>query len=58
MKKYILRCSEVVHYALEVEAESEEQAKEMLFNGEVDFSYDNITEGYDFDCFDVEEVKQ
>lgn len=57
MKKYILRCSEVVHYALEVEAKSEEEAKEMLFNGEVDFSYDNITDGYDFDCFDVEEVE-
>jgi hypothetical protein len=55
--KYILNCSEVVHYALEVEANSEEEAREKLFNGEIQFSYDDITEGYDFDCFNIEEVK-
>lgn len=57
MPKFILKCSEVVHYELEVEANSEAEAREKLFSGEVSFNYDDITEGYDFDCFDIEEIE-
>jgi hypothetical protein len=58
MKKYRLHASEVVYYMLDVEAESEAEAREMLYQGQIDFDHKDITEGGDFNLDRVEELKQ
>lgn len=49
MNKYQIVATEVVKYIVTVEAESEEHVREMVMSGEVDFSNDDITDGWDFD---------
>lgn len=58
MPKFIVFASEQVYYVKEVEAESEEQVKEMIFSGEVDFDYGDITDGSNFHVGEIEEVKR
>ncbi len=58
MKKYILHASEIVYYQLEVEAESEAEARDLLYQGQVDFDHSDITDYEDFNLNRVEEIKQ
>lgn len=58
MPKYIIQASETVYYWKEVEADSEEHAREMVFHGEVDFDYGDITDGDYFQIEDIAEEKR
>jgi hypothetical protein len=51
MSKFRVYCSETVTYMVEVEAESADQARELIFNGEVD-----LGEPVDGDNFEIDEV--
>ena len=51
MSKFRVYCSETVSYMVEVEAESADQARELIFNGEVD-----LGEPVDGDNFEIDEV--
>lgn len=53
-KLYSVLASETVFYDYEVEAESEEEAREMVLNGEVD--HPPISDSRDFDVVDVDEI--
>ncbi len=58
MNKYRLYASETVYYALVVEAESEDEARELVYDGQIDFDFKDITDGGDFNLDRVEEIKQ
>jgi hypothetical protein len=58
MPKFIVCATEVVKYAKEVEAKDEGQVREMVFNGEIDFNYGDIVDGWDFDISEIEEAKR
>ena len=58
MPKFVITASETVYYWKEVEAESEEEIREMIFNGEIDFEYGDITDGGNFEIGDIEEEKR
>jgi len=58
MPKYYAFASEVVYYMKEVDAESPEQVREMVFNGEIDFDYGDIKDGHDFQITEIEEIKR
>ena len=58
MPKFIVCATEVVKYAKEVEAKDENQVREMVFNGEIDFNYGDIVDGWDFDIREIEEAKR
>ena len=45
-------------YMKEVEAESPEQVQQMIEDGEVDFEYGDITDGYGFTVNEIEEEKR
>jgi len=51
MSKFRVYCSETVTYMVEVEAESAEQAEELVANGEID-----LGDPVDGDNFEVDEV--
>jgi hypothetical protein len=51
--KYTIYASETVYYMKEVEAESEEQARELVFQGEIDFYYGDITDGANFNIDEI-----
>ena len=43
MKKYTISIYETVHYKLyNIEAESDEAAREMVYSGELEYGHDNI----------------
>jgi predicted TPR repeat methyltransferase len=48
MSKYQIIATEVVKYIVTVEADSEAHARAMVMDGEVDFSIENIVDGWDF----------
>jgi hypothetical protein len=50
MKKFLIVCSEVVYYDIEVMAETESEAIEIVMSGEADFVVS------DSDRFDIESV--
>lgn len=56
MAKFLLRASETVYYIKEVEANSEEEARDMVFAGDVDFGNEDIETGEHFSLDYVEEV--
>lgn len=58
MAKYYVFASEMVYYMKEVEAESEDQVKQMVFDGEISFDYGDITDGHDFKIDEIEEEKR
>lgn len=58
MKKYTIYASETVYYMKEVEAESEKQARDMVFDGEIAFDLEDIYDGRDFEVRDIEEITQ
>jgi hypothetical protein len=58
MKKYQIVATEVVKYIVTVEADSEEQAREMVMSGEVSFNNEDITDGWDFDISHITEEWQ
>jgi len=51
MSKFRVYCSETVSYMVEVEAESAEAAKELIYSGDVD-----LGEPVEGDNFEVDEV--
>lgn len=57
MPKFIVFASERVYYMKEVEAESADQIRDMIYDGEVDFDYGDITDGGDFTIGDIEEIE-
>ena len=57
MNKYRLYARETVYYMVEVEAESEDEARELVYDGQIDFDYKDITDGGDFNLDRIEEVK-
>ena len=58
MPKYVIRASETVYYWKEVEADSEEQVRDLIFSGDVDFDYGDITDGDYFQIEDIAEEKR
>ena len=54
--KYRLYASETVYYIVDVEAESEDEARDLVYQGEVDFDYKDITDGGEFNLDRVEEL--
>lgn len=55
MRKYIVTASEVVYYLKTVEAESEEKVKQMIFDGELDFDFGDVSDALDFQISDIRE---
>lgn len=51
--KYTVYASETIYYMKEVDAESEEQVKEMIFNGELDFDYGDVSDGANFNVDEI-----
>jgi hypothetical protein len=58
MPKFYAFAQEVVYYMKEVEGESVEQIKKMIFDGEIDFDYGDVTDAHDFQIIEIEEVKR
>jgi hypothetical protein len=58
MPKYIVFARETVYYMKEVEAESYEQAEQMVKSGDVYFEYGDITDGDNFQIDEIEEEKR
>lgn len=58
MTKYYAFASEVIYYMKEVEADSPEQVREMIYDGEIDFDYGDVTSGHDFQITEIEEEKR
>lgn len=58
MPKYFIFASETVYYMKEAEAESEKQIRDMIYNGEIDFDYGDITDGGNFEISEIEEAKR
>ena len=58
MPKFIVQARETVFYWKEVEAESEDQIKQMIFDGEIAFDYGDITDGCDFEVQSIDEEKR
>jgi hypothetical protein len=56
MAKFLLRASETIYYIKEVEASSEEEARDMVFAGDVDFGNEDIETGEYFSLDYVEEI--
>lgn len=56
MTKYKVYTSETVYYMKEVEAESEEHVKDMVFDGEIDFDSEAIYNGHGFNIIKIEEI--
>jgi hypothetical protein len=56
MTKFLLRASETIYYIKEVDANSEEEARDMVFSGDVYFGNDDIETGEHFSLDYVEEV--
>lgn len=54
MNKYIVNAVETVYYSIPVEANSEEEAKEMVLSGNVGVG--QATDSSDFTIGDIEEV--
>jgi hypothetical protein len=48
MSSYQVVATEVVKYIVTVEANSEDEARALVLDGEVDFSNENIVDGWDF----------
>lgn len=57
MPKYLVFASEKVYYMKEVEADSEDHVRKMIFDGEIDFEYGDITDGHNFSVDEIEEEK-
>lgn len=55
MPKFSIYASETVYYMKDVEADDEEQVKEMIFKGEIDFDYGDITDGANFNVDEIME---
>ena len=58
MSKFFIFASETVYYMKEVEAQSEAHVQQMVFGGEVDFDYGDITDGSNFQVDEIEETKR
>lgn len=57
MPKFIITASETIFYWKEVEADSEEQVRERIFDGEIDFDYGDVHDGDHFEVIDIIEEK-
>jgi hypothetical protein len=57
MTKYIVTASEVVYYLKVVDADSPEQIEDMVYKGELEFTKDDITDGWDFQISNIQEDK-
>ena len=57
MAKYIVTAREVVYYLREVEAENEEQVQKMVFDGELDFDFGDVSDSFDFEIVNINEEK-
>jgi len=55
MPKFMVFASEIVWYMKEVEAENEDQVREMVFSGDIDFDYGDITDGDNFQITEISE---
>lgn len=53
--KYLIEASEKVYYAIEVEANSKEEARNKILKGEVQI--DEAKDSSDFEIDNVEEIK-
>lgn len=51
--KYTVYAMETIYYMKEVEAESEEQVKKLVFSGEIDFDFGDVTDGADFQLTEI-----
>ena len=58
MPKFMVFATEVVKYMKEVKADSIDQVEKMIGNGEVDFDYGDITDGWDFEVSHIDEEKR
>lgn len=56
-KKFIITASETVYYWKEVEAESESEVYDLISQGYLYFTNDDITEADHFDIHSIQEVE-
>ena len=57
MPKFIITATETIFYWKEVEADSEEQVRDMVSSGEIDFAYTDVSDGDHFEICDIIEDK-
>ena len=57
MAKFTVTAREVIYYLKTVEAESEDQVKQMIFDGELDFDFGDVSDAWDFQISDIQEDK-
>jgi hypothetical protein len=57
-KTYKVFAQEVVYYMKDVEAESEDEIRKMVFDGELSFDFTDCCDAFDFELTAVEEVKR
>lgn len=58
MPKYYVYASETIFYMKEIEAESEDQARQMIETHEIDFDYGDVNHGLNFRIHEIEEEKR
>jgi hypothetical protein len=56
MPKYRIRAHETVYYMVEVEAESADAVRDLVTEGEIEFSSVDIVDGDNFNLMSVEPV--
>ena len=56
MPKYRIRAHETVYYMVEVEAESADEVRDLVTEGEIEFSSVDIVDGDNFNLMSVEPV--
>ena len=56
MPKFMVYAKEVVYYMNSVEADNEDQVKEMLKDGDFVFDGSDITDGENFEILEIEEI--
>ena len=56
MPKYRVMARETVYYMVEVEAESADAVRDLITEGEIEFSSEDIVDGDDFNLMSVEPV--
>ena len=56
MPKFRVRAQETVYYMVEVEAESADAVRDLITEGDIEFSSEDIVDGDDFNLMSVEPV--
>ena len=53
LKTYLIEARETIFYETKVKARSEEEARGLIFDGEVDFRYKDVVDSADFEVDEI-----